>query len=56
MEAFAILCVAREYGKLDSCVVIKAISDGADSDAKEAHMNNLEFAMKNSIEVLELVL
>ena len=56
MEAFAVLSVAREYNKLDDCVVIKAISDGADSDAKDAHMNNLEFAMKNSIDILELVL
>ena len=56
MEPFAVLSVAREYNKLDVCVVIKAISDGANSDAKEAHMNNLDFAMKNSIDVLELVL
>lgn len=56
MEAFSILSVAREYGKLDKCVVIKAISDGADTDAIEGHMSNLEFAMNNSIDVLELVL
>lgn len=56
MEAFAILSVAREYNALDKCVVIKAVSDGADSDAKEAHMDNLDFAMKNSVDVLELVL
>ena len=56
MEAFAILSVAKEYDMLDKCVVIKAISDWADSDAKDAHMNNLEFAMNNSIDVLELVL
>jgi nucleoside phosphorylase len=56
MEAFAILSVAREYDALDKCVVIKAVSDWADSDAKDAHMDNLEFAMKNSISVLELVL
>jgi nucleoside phosphorylase len=35
MEAFSILSVAREYGKLDKCVVIKAVSDGANSDAIE---------------------
>jgi len=56
MEAFAVLSVARAYNLLDKCVVIKAISDWADSDAKDAHMDNLEFAMENSISVLELVL
>lgn len=56
MEAFSILSVAREYGKLDKCVVIKAVSDGANSDAIEWHMSHLEFAMNNSVDVLELVL
>lgn len=56
MEAFAILSVARAYDMLDKCVVIKAVSDWADSESKDAHMNNLEFAMENSISVLELVL
>ncbi|RKW24826.1 5'-methylthioadenosine/S-adenosylhomocysteine nucleosidase [Candidatus Gracilibacteria bacterium] len=56
MEAFAILTTAREYGILDKCIVIKAISDGADNEAKDAHMNNLEFAMENSIAILEFVL
>jgi nucleoside phosphorylase len=56
MEAFAILSVARAYNSLDKCVVIKAVSDWADSEAKEEHINNLEFAMENSISVLELVL
>ena len=56
MEAFAILSVAREYNMLDKCVVIKAISDGADNQAKDAHMENLDFAMKNSVDVLELIL
>lgn len=56
MEAFAILSVAREYDVLDKCVVIKAISDWADSYAKTEHMDNLEFAMNNSVDVLELVL
>lgn len=56
MEAFAILSVAREYDMLDKCIVIKAISDGADNEAKEAHMDNLEFAMQNSIAILEFVL
>lgn len=56
MEAFAILTTAREYGILDKCIVIKAISDWADNKAKDAHMNNLEFAMENSIAILEFVL
>jgi len=56
MEAFAILSVARAYNLLDKCVVIKAVSDWADSNAKDAHMDNLEFAMENSISVLELVI
>lgn len=56
MEAFSILSVAREYDFLENCIVIKAISDGADNESKEAHMDNLEFAMKNSILALEKVL
>ena len=56
MEAFAFLTTAREYGILDKCIVIKAISDWADNEAKDAHMNNLEFAMENSIAILEFVL
>jgi len=56
MEAFAVLSVARAYDVLDKCVVIKAVSDWADSEAKDAHMDNLEFAMENSISVLELVI
>lgn len=56
MEAFSVLSVARDYDALDKCVVIKAVSDGADSEAKEAHMDNLEFAMQNSVLVLELIL
>ncbi|MDD4151475.1 MAG: 5'-methylthioadenosine/S-adenosylhomocysteine nucleosidase [Candidatus Gracilibacteria bacterium] len=56
MEAFSILSVAREYDALDKCVVIKAISDGADNEAKDAHMNNLDYAMQNSLMVLDLVL
>ena len=56
MEAFAILSVARQYDMLDKCVVIKAISDWADNEARDEHMNNLDFAMGNSVDVLELVL
>lgn len=56
MEAFSVLSVAREYWVLDKCIVIKAISDWADNEAKDAHMDNLEFAMGNSISILEFVL
>lgn len=56
MEAFAILSVARSYGVLNKCICIKAVSDWADNDSKESHMDNLEFAMQNSISVLEFVL
>lgn len=56
MEAFAILSVARAYNMLDKCVVIKAVSDWADSESKDAHMDNLVFAMENSVSVLELVI
>lgn len=56
MEAFSVLSVAREYDALDKCVVIKAISDWANNDAITEHMDNLEFAMENSIDVLELIL
>lgn len=52
MEAFAVASVAREFDMLDNCIFIKAISDWADSDAKDAHMWNLDFAMHNSLKVL----
>ena len=32
------------------------VDDWADNEAKEAHMNNLEFAMNNSISILEFIL
>jgi len=56
MEAFSILSVCRQYNVLDKCVVIKAISDWADNEAINEHMDNLDFAMGNSVDVLELVL
>lgn len=34
-------------------MIIKAISDGADDDARLAHMDNLDFAMKQSISLLQ---
>lgn len=56
MEAFAIASVVREYGALDRFICIKAISDGADNEAQDAHMGNLDFAMQNSLQVLESIL
>ena len=56
MEAYAIAATLREYEKLDRLICIKAISDGADSDAREAHMSHLDYAMKNSLKVLGQVI
>lgn len=56
MEAFAIASVARKFDLLDHCIFIKAVSDWANSNAKEAHMDNLDFAMKNSIVVLRKII
>ncbi|MDQ7008763.1 MAG: 5'-methylthioadenosine/S-adenosylhomocysteine nucleosidase [Candidatus Gracilibacteria bacterium] len=56
MEAFAILSIARNYDILDKTIVIKGISDGANNEAIDAHMSNLEIAMKNSIIVLDEIL
>lgn len=56
MEAFAVASVAREFDMLDNCIFIKAISDWADSDAKDAHMWNLDFAMQNSLKVLQKII
>ena len=56
MEAFAVATVAREYWLLDSTYIIKAVSDWADSDASEAHEDNLDFAMNNSLTIFKKVL
>jgi len=56
MEAYAIASTLREYGYGDKFICIKAISDGADSDAWIAHMDNLDYAMKNSISILNHLL
>lgn len=56
MEAFAILSIARNYNILDKSIVIKWISDWANNEAIDAHMSNLEIAMKNSIVVLDEIL
>jgi adenosylhomocysteine nucleosidase len=56
MEAFAFLSSARECNALDSCIVIKAISDWSDNHAITEHMSNLELAMNNSILVLDYII
>lgn len=56
MESFAVASVAREFNMLDNFICIKAISDWADSDAKDAHMWNLDFAMQNSLKVLQKII
>lgn len=56
MEAFSIASVAREFGSLEKCTFIKAISDWANNKAKNEHMWNLDYAMQNSIRVLEKIL
>jgi nucleoside phosphorylase len=56
MEAFSVLSVAREYEALDKCVVIKSISDKADSSASTDQEANLQLAMENGVLVLDLVL
>ena len=56
MEAFAVASVIREFWDLKTAFFIKAISDWADNEAKDAHMWNLDFAMKNSLLVLDKIL
>ena len=56
MEAFSVAAVAREFWILESTYVIKAVSDGADSDALDAHEDNLDFAMNNSLTIFKKIL
>lgn len=56
MEAFAFASTTRELGKLEKTIVIKAVSDGANNQAQSAHMDNLEFAMENSLIILEQII
>ena len=56
MEAYAVASTAREFWILDKTVIIKSVSDWADSDANNWLYDNLEFAMKNSIEVLKKIM
>lgn len=56
MEAYAFLTVAKNYDALDKTVVIKSVSDGADNTAADAHVGNLELAMKNAVAILEFTL
>jgi len=41
---------------LEQSYNIKAISDGANNESQLAHMDNLDFAMENSIQVLKELL
>ena len=56
MEAFAVASVARELWMLENTYIIKAISDGADTEALRDSEDNLNFAMKNSLQVLEKII
>lgn len=56
MEAFAFASAAREFWLLEQSYSIKAISDGANNESQLAHMDNLDFAMENSIQVLKELL
>lgn len=56
MEAYAVASTAREFWILDNTIIIKSVSDWADSDANNWLYDNLEFAMKNSIEVLKKIM
>lgn len=56
MEAYAVASTAREFWILNNTVIIKSVSDWADSDANNWLYDNLEFAMKNSIEVLKKIM
>lgn len=56
MEAYAVASTAREFWILDNTAIIKSVSDWADSDANNWLYDNLEFAMKNSIEVLKKIM
>ena len=56
MEAYAFLSVIKAYDQLDKVVVIKSVSDGADSEAAKAHTDNLKFAMENAVIILDFVL
>ena len=55
MEAFAIASTCRELNLLNSLIIIKAVSDSANSKALTDHEDNLEKAMKNSIKVLDII-
>ena len=56
MEAYAILSVLRNYNILDKAVVIKSVSDGADSSAEQNSMDNLKLAMQNAVAILDFTL
>lgn len=56
MEAFWVASVAREFWLLNNTIIIKGISDGADTDALHIPKDTIKFAMDNTIEVLKKVI
>lgn len=56
MEVYSILSVLKSYDYLDKTVVIKSVSDGADSKAQENSMDNLKLAMHNAVAILEFII
>lgn len=56
MEAYSVLAILKNYNRLNKAVVIKSVSDGADTSSKDTTMNNLEFAMQNAFAILEFTL
>lgn len=56
MEAYSILSIVRNYDMLDKCLVIKSVSDGANTDAETDVMKNLEIAMTNAVAILDFTL
>ncbi len=56
MEAYSFLSVLKNYDYLDRAIVIKSVSDGADSSASTDHVDNLKLAMDNAVAILEFTL
>ena len=56
MEAYSILSILKTYDLLDKTLVIKAVSDGADSNSKDTTMSNLDYAMNNAFSILDFSL
>lgn len=56
MEVYSILSVLKTYELLDKTLVIKAVSDGADTQSNDSTMSNLDYAMKNAFAILDFSL